>query len=588
MIRIPSSWHVSLSVSSSTSMQLSATGSAAAQSLKHFMPECIIPSMTSSNNASRRRRKRNKAAGHEEPQHDGSCSRKGIPSTSKSSAAVCSSSGSNTAFSFPRLAHSNNHADALLHSEDSRKGKGRLIHGRTVCIESEDDNWCDEDCEPSSRKKPRIKKKGSSSSISTAAATHSTKQQMRASSSALVPARKRRKKRRGCNNGDSTSHPSVADLMMGGDGGDGGERDGRHTGNEQEIAQQSGAQASLSLFGMGLLHRLEMQAKQRRKNATITGSAEGSSSKKKGSRHEADQQQSQQHMQQERRTMLHYPPRDRPSAAQKQGYALDDQCIYNFKEAQTSACFPRQSAQEACQVCLLECKTTPFVATHILSLSRIPFVSHISRLKIVSCSQVILDAISKCNSNDARRHHHTGNNEPVDPFATTPQPPPPEVNLDHILSCVPYRDLLQDLFGKSSPSPAHGTAGSSASSTTCVPVVTKTYEESFMREPMWEYERPCVMGSNCECNFISTRPNESFVGVEFILPFEASLDASERSRQMCVLCHRKLVQSLFYDIMYSGAPFHGVIQRYGNICNHAGLPFFHQPLQCHSCLLFVF
>ncbi len=95
-----------------------------------------------------------------------------------------------------------------------------------------------------------------------------------------------------------------------------------------------------------------------------------------------------------------------------------------------------------------------------------------------------------------------------------------------------------------------------------------------MREPMWEYERPCVMGSNCECNYISTRPGESFTGVEFILPFEASLDASERQRQMCVLCHRKLVQSLFYDIMYAGAPFSGVIQRYGNICNHAGGCFF--------------
>lgn len=35
---------------------------------------------------------------------------------------------------------------------------------------------------------------------------------------------------------------------------------------------------------------------------------------------------------------------------------------------------------------------------------------------------------------------------------------------------------------------------------------------------------------------------------------------------MCVLCHRKLVQSLFYDIIYSGSQCNGVIQRYGNIC----------------------
>lgn len=35
---------------------------------------------------------------------------------------------------------------------------------------------------------------------------------------------------------------------------------------------------------------------------------------------------------------------------------------------------------------------------------------------------------------------------------------------------------------------------------------------------------------------------------------------------MCVLCHRKMVQSLFYDIVYASVPCKAVIQKYGNIC----------------------
>lgn len=157
------------------------------------------------------------------------------------------------------------------------------------------------------------------------------------------------------------------------------------------------------------------------------------------------------------------------------------------------------------------------------------------------------------------------------------------INLDHILSCVPYRDMLQDLFSGVSKQPVDPSDTPSADKRQTLaplflPVVTKCYEETFMREPMWEYERPCVMGPNCECNFISTRAGESFTGVEFILPSNVSSTRDDQSlpekdnnaRHMCVLCHRKLVQGLFYDIMYSGTPFSGVIQRYGNICNHAG------------------
>jgi hypothetical protein len=37
-----------------------------------------------------------------------------------------------------------------------------------------------------------------------------------------------------------------------------------------------------------------------------------------------------------------------------------------------------------------------------------------------------------------------------------------------------------------------------------------------------------------------------------MLPSEVCVDSSDRARQICVLCHRRLVQSLFYDIIYAG------------------------------------
>lgn len=123
-----------------------------------------------------------------------------------------------------------------------------------------------------------------------------------------------------------------------------------------------------------------------------------------------------------------------------------------------------------------------------------------------------------------------------------------EVNLDHILSKVPYKNMLKDLFGSNASATQNYRAP-------CIPVVSKAYEESYMRQPMYEYERPCVMGANCECNFIGTAAGEGFTAVEFLLPSEASALESRQlaAQQMCVLCHRRLVQSLFYDIIYTGS-----------------------------------
>lgn len=127
------------------------------------------------------------------------------------------------------------------------------------------------------------------------------------------------------------------------------------------------------------------------------------------------------------------------------------------------------------------------------------------------------------------------------------------INLDHVLSRVPYKQMVQDLFG-----------GTHDMTTPKVPIITRVYEEQYMREPINSTERMCVMGDECECQLIDK--GNPFTGVELLLPGEEETD----EKHMCVLCHRRFVQSMFHDIVYSGAEFRGVIQRYGNICGQPG------------------
>lgn len=128
---------------------------------------------------------------------------------------------------------------------------------------------------------------------------------------------------------------------------------------------------------------------------------------------------------------------------------------------------------------------------------------------------------------------------------------PEELQLDHVLSSVPYQDMLESLFG--------GITHDAPS----LPLITKAYEESFMREPGPD-ERQCAMGPKCECMFIDA--NAPFVGVEFLAPLaDTSVPAC-----LCVLCSRRTTQRLFYDACYSGRRIQGVIQRYGNLCNQPG------------------
>lgn len=138
---------------------------------------------------------------------------------------------------------------------------------------------------------------------------------------------------------------------------------------------------------------------------------------------------------------------------------------------------------------------------------------------------------------------------------TSPHVPatPAELDLDTILSRVPYREILENLYGRETYARPN------------VPVVARAYEEAFLREPTGA-ERPCVSGDLCECMFID--PCTPFVGVEFLLPGEPP----PPTPQFCVLCSRKVTQKLFYDILLAGKDVHGLIQRYGNLCNMPGAP----------------
>lgn len=128
-----------------------------------------------------------------------------------------------------------------------------------------------------------------------------------------------------------------------------------------------------------------------------------------------------------------------------------------------------------------------------------------------------------------------------------------QLNLDHILSRVPYKTMLENLFSN--------VATANEESVPDVPILGRAYEESFMRQAH-PGEQSCVMAEQCECMFIDK--NAPFVGVEL------RLQGDPDTPQMCVLCSRATTQKCFYDICFLGRSVKGVIQRYGGIFGQPG------------------
>ena len=128
-----------------------------------------------------------------------------------------------------------------------------------------------------------------------------------------------------------------------------------------------------------------------------------------------------------------------------------------------------------------------------------------------------------------------------------------DIKLDHILSRIPYKTMLENLF--------QHTVEEVDDPVKDVPILSKAYEESFMRQP-YPGERQCVMGDLCECMQIDkTSP---FIGVEL------RLQTDPEEPQMCVPCSRLATQKLFYDMCFLGKPIAGIIQRYGAIYGQPG------------------
>jgi len=119
-------------------------------------------------------------------------------------------------------------------------------------------------------------------------------------------------------------------------------------------------------------------------------------------------------------------------------------------------------------------------------------------------------------------------------------------NLEQIVSSTNYRSVL-----KSDKS-------DKVTYTNDIKFVSKSYEDTYLRQPISADEKKCVRGNECECMHID--PSQKFIGVEYILPWETD----KKTNGMCLPCVRATTQILFYDIVHSGAIVNGIIQRFYN------------------------
>jgi hypothetical protein len=132
------------------------------------------------------------------------------------------------------------------------------------------------------------------------------------------------------------------------------------------------------------------------------------------------------------------------------------------------------------------------------------------------------------------------------------------IELESIVANVPFLETMQLMFSLDD---------ANTNNRYKVPIITKDYEEMYMRESFLVDDIDCIMGSNCECMFIDAQM--PFVGTRFWSEqFVSGIDTDMNiSNKMCVLCCRKNTQQLFYDLIFSGVRFNGFIQLYGNICS---------------------
>lgn len=96
-----------------------------------------------------------------------------------------------------------------------------------------------------------------------------------------------------------------------------------------------------------------------------------------------------------------------------------------------------------------------------------------------------------------------------------------------------------------------------------IPVVTRAYEEGYMRGRLHDGESECAMKSECECMMLD--PKNRFVCVQFEIP----CTTGEFSNNLCIFCLRKITLLLFYEALLKGMPIGKPIQKHGNITGQA-------------------
>lgn len=122
-------------------------------------------------------------------------------------------------------------------------------------------------------------------------------------------------------------------------------------------------------------------------------------------------------------------------------------------------------------------------------------------------------------------------------------------NLQDIISATNYRDILAKV------------SASDVDFTQEIKVVSKAYEDTFLRQPIHATEKQCVREECCECMFLD--PCQPFVGVRYILPWQTT-EAQKQNACFCLPCLRAMTLAMYVDIVHSGRETNAVIQRFAN------------------------
>jgi len=110
---------------------------------------------------------------------------------------------------------------------------------------------------------------------------------------------------------------------------------------------------------------------------------------------------------------------------------------------------------------------------------------------------------------------------------------------------------------------------------TTIQVVTRSYEEKYLREPM-QKERACIMGDQCQGLHLPYVGDNAFILREFLLPTEeeefARTGKLPAEGRLCLMCKRSEIARAFINIRADGMGVKNnvILQDYRNIVDEEG------------------